>query len=350
MSITKDDSLAIKGLAIIGMMMLHFWGYPSWIEPEYMYKGILLPNDIFIKAGQFGNVCVSLFTFLVGYGFFEVSSKWDDRKYRVKKTVTFLGDYWVYCALFWGIGLLVGEVLPDILMGVLSFWGVANEIGIPMCVPFAWYVGFYLVCILLYPVIRRILKQGIVISSIITIVTWVSLKALYSFVASADGINVFVSNFFRRFPTIFIVLAGYIFAKYKIFEKIKSIRKIGVQALIIIGYVSIILVIKLWLSTLMEDLLGLIYAIGIIFISLFINIKNIPALGKCLKILGKYSMGMWFVSGIFYLPSGRLQKIAFLGGGQSPVLILLWVCIISFLSSFLITNACNKVAKLVAKK
>lgn len=53
----------LKGIAIVGMMMLHFWGNPQWITPNNMYEGFF-PDYFYETIGRFGNVCVSIFAFL----------------------------------------------------------------------------------------------------------------------------------------------------------------------------------------------------------------------------------------------------------------------------------------------
>jgi len=346
MTISRDDSLAIKGIAIVCMMMLHFWGYPSWINPEYMFNGVLLSNDIFFKIGGFGNVCVSLFTFLVGYGLCVTSKKWDNGKYRFEKILSFLSYYWIYCVIFWIVGLSIGETKPDVDAGIFNFFGLANEIGIEMCVPFAWYVGFYVVCLLLYPLMKKLFEKNRVVIIVVSLLTWTALYFLFMWMDS--GINIYwvVWNFFRRFPAIINLLIGWYFAKYDVWNTVRSkTKKPMVELMAAVFFIILLVAIKLWLGNFMEGWLGLFYTLGIIYVCLRINLKKIPFLGKLFTILGKYSVGMWFISGLFYLPSGKLQKYAFLGGNAEPVLVIIWVTIVSFGISFLLTYVFNKIMK-----
>lgn len=346
MSISRDDSLEIKGVAIICMMLLHFWGYPSWILPEFMYKGVLVDNDLIAKIGSFGNVCVALFTFLVGYGFCITASKWNGIRYRFRKLALFLSYYWVYCILFWIVGLLIGEAIPSIDVGLLSFLGLANEIGIEMAVPFAWYVGFYVSCILLYPIIRKLFVRNKYVTIVISIIIWLFLFYFFNYLDSMDGIYWVIWNFFRRFPAIINLIIGWYFAKYDIFNKISVFMKnTSAKILIICLYIFILVAIKLLRNEFLEGWLGILYAIGIIYVVLRLNLKSIPVVGKVLMILGKYSMGMWFASGFFYLPSGKLQGIAFWGGNLEPIVLLVWILLVTFVISFLITTLFNRIVK-----
>lgn len=89
MELSRNDSKALKGIAIIGMMMLHFWAHPEWVNPDVWWSS-LLNAEIYIKIGKFGNVCVSIFAFLTGYSFYINSDKWNNFKYRYKKLLFFL--------------------------------------------------------------------------------------------------------------------------------------------------------------------------------------------------------------------------------------------------------------------
>lgn len=88
MQISISQQRILKGIAIIGMMALHFWANPYWIKESNMYVGIL-PNKMYEIMGQFGNVCVSIFAFLTGYSFKLQQDKWSNTKYRVKKIAFF---------------------------------------------------------------------------------------------------------------------------------------------------------------------------------------------------------------------------------------------------------------------
>lgn len=68
MDISKAKQYMLKGIAIVGMMCLHFWGNPQWINGENMYGGVF-SSKIYEMAGHFGNVCVPMFAFLTGYSF-----------------------------------------------------------------------------------------------------------------------------------------------------------------------------------------------------------------------------------------------------------------------------------------
>lgn len=332
--VQKEDSLVIKGIAIIGMMMLHFWGNPSWILPEMMYRGFFLPNWIFEILGRFGNVCVSLFAFLTGYSIFILADKWKSRRYRLTKIFRFLSYFWIFCIIFWIVGLCIGEEKPDILTGILSLVGIGNEVGVPMCVPFAWYVSFYISIILLAPIIIWSFSKGKISAILMSLVLWLGSKIAF-FVFDSEVIsNFYLWDFFRRESVIIIPCIGFAFSKYHVFEKVQDFL-VGRKCFFVLSvYIAIIILIKVALPNWMEGCLGCLYTLGIVYLIKIVNVSKWRGIGKILSLLGKYSMGIWFISGIFFLPSGRLQSVAYLGGGKSPVLVLVWVLGISFLVSF----------------
>ena len=91
---------------------------------------------------------------------------------------------------------------------------------------------------------------------------------------------------------------------------------------------------------LLIDWWGLIYTILIILI---IKSKYFQKsmINRYLQLLGNYSMGMWFISGIFFLPNGKLQRVAYFL--NNPVLILLWILLITFIVSYCIDMGTKRV-------
>lgn len=95
-SLSKLDTLVLKGLAIIAMLFHHlYWDIPDWIEP---YDGVLG------WMGKLGKVCVAIFLFCSGYGlsvqFDKVTGIKNSCKYMVKRFMSFYFNYWAVFIIF----------------------------------------------------------------------------------------------------------------------------------------------------------------------------------------------------------------------------------------------------------
>lgn len=96
LSFSKDDSLVMKGMAIIAMLFHHvYFSFPDWVEP---YGGTLA------WVGQLGKVCVSIFLFCSGYGlavqYRKVSGAKGTLRFLGKRLLSFYLNYWCIFLVF----------------------------------------------------------------------------------------------------------------------------------------------------------------------------------------------------------------------------------------------------------
>jgi len=103
-NISKDNTLAIKGIAIIAMLLHHLF----YTHPEY---GLLVQ-----QIGLIGKVCVAMFLFLSGYGLtIQYAKQQQDVKitqmggvtvnFIYRRFVKFYMNYWVIFLIFVPIGV-----------------------------------------------------------------------------------------------------------------------------------------------------------------------------------------------------------------------------------------------------
>ena len=102
-SLSKQDTLVLKGLAIIAMLFHHLYcSIPSWIEP---YDGTLA------WMGDLGKVCVAMFLFCSGYGlsaqYNKVKGIKNSCRFMAKRFVSFYFNYWVVFIVFVSITVLL---------------------------------------------------------------------------------------------------------------------------------------------------------------------------------------------------------------------------------------------------
>lgn len=95
LTLTRQDTSAMKGIAILAMLCHHMYGFPpQWAEP---YTGVLA------WLGILGKVCVALFLFCSGYGLsaqYESKSIVENVKFISKRLFKFYINYWVIFLIF----------------------------------------------------------------------------------------------------------------------------------------------------------------------------------------------------------------------------------------------------------
>ena len=106
MELTKKDTQMAKGIAVLGMVMLHLFcrlgnlPYTPWIwvgEVPLIYY-----------LGLFGDICVPIFCFCSGYAHYLMADAQGSR-YRKRlpgKALRFLSNYWIVVVLFSLLGLV----------------------------------------------------------------------------------------------------------------------------------------------------------------------------------------------------------------------------------------------------
>lgn len=118
-SLSKTDTGALKGIAILAMLFHHIYTCPpAGVEP---YTGILL------FLGTLGKVCVSMFLFCSAYGlsvqYAGTETVEDSIKFVVKRLIRFYANYWFIFLIFVPIGVFVfGRTLTDAYGANVNVW------------------------------------------------------------------------------------------------------------------------------------------------------------------------------------------------------------------------------------
>ena len=162
MKFSKNDTLVVKGVAIIFLVFYHclstkdrLLGYPISFFPMTEYHAFYLFESM--------NVCVGMFAFLSAYGLMRTIAK----KYPVlnaRESMTFLSQrtgslllaFFIPYIICTGISLATahnpyGSGLDFVLNMAADMLGLAGLLGTPMMVGTWWYMSFALVIIWLMP-------------------------------------------------------------------------------------------------------------------------------------------------------------------------------------------------------
>ena len=108
MEFTKEKTNIAKGAAICLMFSSHLYAFPERLLHGNYYIPFIPFFDAEFYVGSFGDICVSMFVFLSGYGMFLGYSRSDKSpiRYSLEKLKDFYLTYWLYFLIFIPIGLI----------------------------------------------------------------------------------------------------------------------------------------------------------------------------------------------------------------------------------------------------
>lgn len=318
--IPRDATNIIKGVAIILMFIHHFFTFPQWhvagaAFPELYKLAPYLSEPL--------KICVAIFAFLTGYFYF--FSKQKSLKYSVKKsTDVYLSYVFYYLILLLPIFLFkIGMSAKQIALG---FFVIDRSVMI-----FGWYVAFYILSIFLLPLYDRLSKKASVAVFLVALLVPQVIAACSSILGDKCGALDDISFLLSWFPC---VASGYIIAKHNTFQQFSELIKTKSKLLrCLAAIVAMILAAAARLVTRNFDFASAaLFVWGILEIYNCINRKKllIP-----LSLLGKYSLQMWFIHGIFFdICKPYTQSLIFFA--NRPILVTIWGLFVCFASAFIL--------------
>lgn len=328
-SISRDCSLTIKGIAVLLMVFHHCFGFPQW----YVDVPSFMANAHLMKLALTFKICVPIFAFLTGWTYYHHKDK--TIKYSIKKITTFILDYWIvvfpmslFAFLFCGYNYSIktlGELLP-----------VHSH---PLMI-FTWYVWFYMLMMLAFPLFYLIEKHTRTIWLHLFFVGLAVGCLMILFFAKIDEFHTFC----QWYPC---AIVGYYIAKFRIFEFCLLFIKNKCTA----SLVSIVLLASsLYIYSFDSYLQNgsclhacTRYTTAPLFILGFILFRrmvlNINVLWSSLGYVGKHSMNIWFVHCIFFSSVSRdvVQNIARFG--DEPI----WIFCVVILFSLVVSIAVSPI-------
>lgn len=301
-TINYNDGLMIKAVGIILMFIHHFLGFPNWYIEGINFTNLM---DFMIVIGQVCQMCVAIFCFITGYFYYFNKNK--TYKYSIKKIIKILLSYWFVCISIMTFALIIGYIKFDFKLILKELLLLDFEV-----MSFCWYVRFYIVTMLILPIVTKLFNKSKIFCILINIIIKnLIIILMFKNLLSNEILFEIVQELIRYFP---IVLIGYIFGYFSILNKIqneivkKYINNNFLEIILSISLICISLMIKnLWNIHMRGNLYYYLYSIDIIcapilIIGLINIIKKIRLIkfSKILIQLGKYSMLMWFIHCIFF--------------------------------------------------
>lgn len=301
-SFGRDKTQILKGIAIV-LMLIHHTCTPSYWETEGSYIYMLLQ---YLQHAT--KMCVWIFAFLVGYGFF--CSKNKTIHYSFKRILLLVVPFWI---MLFGMFIPAAYTSGELGNALNSNGGktvciqlIYNMFGLVESLNwYSWFVGFYCICILIMPFLHKVLdryKYGWLVSTLGFYVVAVGVHTIPKW----DSIPI-IAILFTSFRLIPLIIVGYMCAMWNTQGKLP--HWFEVEKRMPIALLAIVVVIAL--QTLQIPTAGfcvqafytpfLVFALVGIF-----NSFKLKRLKQGFTKVGDLSMYMWFFHAIFFTETVNL--------------------------------------------
>lgn len=200
---------------------------------------------------------------------------------------------------------------------------------------FAWYVFFYIFCMLVMPVLckYKVFRFKPLINLLLILIVPYTFEVALHMIPNFEN-NTVIHDLYSCFLYFPCFLMGYWMAENQLIEKIKQLKWMNNTIVCVIGIVTVF-VARIGISSVAGFLSDVFYApIMICFIVNLFEKNKCKQVSVMLSILGKYSTGMWFFHAVFFSTyvCNWFQPILKLVSWWP--LMFVWLVILSFVGAF----------------
>ena len=345
MELTKQDTTKAKGVAIIGMVMLHLFCRLG--DLPYTPLIWIGNSPLIYYLGLFGDICVPIFCFCSGYAHYLLQQQQGTQyKKRIPgKLLRFLINYWIVVVIFSVLGLCFDKTnsipgsfetfVGNIFLYKLTYNGAW------------WFVITYIFLLLASPFLTKLASKLptlilLISSSIIYLIMYI-----FRFEVDLDIQNPVLSWFWQQFVLFgtsqFGYVLGILFCKGKWFgilrnrfsdsPKNKFLRKALIVGFPVLAFVGHCMIQSLFVAP---------FTALAVMVSLFL--AKLPKwLESILFFMGQHSTNIWLVHMFFYLTP--FEGLVF--RAKSPVFIVAVMFVLCITASmainFIYTPICNRI-------
>lgn len=299
---TKNDTLVVKGVAIIAMLFHHCYTSKTDLN-AYMISYAPFAKATVLRMSLWSKVCVGIFVFLSAYGITLSLKKLKQKKSDHRKYIVFHTErrIWRILSGFWPIYLFVaaGSLIwsrdsfqvyksgfSRCIYILLDILGLSDLMGTPQFIGTWWYLGLALLEVLMLPVLYSFYTRY---GALIFI-------GISYFLPVMLGVE--LTNFLRWLPAMAL---GIWFADRNLLAKIKgyTIPRTGpgltrvieaAAALILLAFAY-----KLRFCAFGKNHMEIVDSITplIVILAAYIFLCEIPVLTGFLQLLGRHSMNIF---------------------------------------------------------
>lgn len=322
MAYGKTEARMIAGVAIVMMLVHHFFGFADYrLEGNWFYEPLTVCGvsieRIFASAGK---LCVTVFAFSSGYAMWVNRKSFSRFRSVGKRALKFLLNYWVVFGAFLIYGITIGDKVPEGSKLFFNLYGAGTGPQEPYVnVAFAWYVVFYAFLLIIAPCILSLYnrhRRDLVILLGFTLLP-VLIKA-----SPLDNISAIPLSLI--FGTLISSVVGLLVAKWNVYDRLRIKIKGSTFIKGIAIIVGVLIIRQIGLLTIgqtdiSDALFASLFCFGLLLV--FEKIRG-TRISTVLSFLGVYSMNLWFLHGIFFTGTRPLQQ--FLYQPRVSILILIW--------------------------
>ena len=304
---SKDNTLALKGIAIIMLLFHHCFSTVSRFE-NYSVSFFLLTQNFVVEMTLTFKICVSIFAFITGYGLMlslkklNAKYEWTKKeivKWTINRLIKLLSGFWIIAILAYIICQIINGrteaiffddgIIYGIIKMIINFLGLSNLFGLNTFDSTWWYMSIAVLFVFTVPIFMKLLKkQGYLITLL-----WVM------FIPRIIGWK-YVNSSYISF--LMPLLLGIIFAENNLLVRIANFKlNKNIYANKIIKFlIGTALIIVLYIiynhlpnKIFWEIRYGFIPVILICYLYEFII--DIPVIKQILKFIGKHSMNIFLI-------------------------------------------------------
>ena len=301
-NLTRRDSLALKGVAIIIMVIFHCFYETSYYALPVDFSPFT--QDFIIQLSWWGKLCVPIFAFISGYGLYlsyehtkDSPNGWLAKRY-VK---TFSGYWFIYVPVF--VVTMVYPQLPQLKYGsngglraiacaLIDFAGLAKLFSTPTLCGAWWYMTAATLFICAVPLFTKLEKH----------IGWIPiLVLLIAFPRLAIPGYSFEMNPITFTPAMFL---GMVFAKYGVFDRHDALcAKLNRVLLFVIDtaimVAAIVVFVRLYRPLFWEYHYIVAPTVFIIYLRRYV--LRAPYVSTVLRFFGKHSMNIYLTHMVLQL-------------------------------------------------
>lgn len=341
----RDKTQILKGIALI-LMVIHHTSTPAyWAE-----KGTTL-FSYFQNQVLATKMCVWIFAFLVGYGFF--CSKNKTLKYSLKRIFLLIVPFWVmlFCMFIpaaHASGELYnvlfcngrGNVIVELFYNMFGFVETLNW--------YSWFVGFYCFSMLIMPVLHKLFQKFQRFGWLVAIIGFYILAAGIHSILGWETMPI-VHMMFTTSTLIPLIIVGYMCAMWNVQGKIPTWFEGKEHILLALLTIATVLVVNALKVQTAGFCIQAFYTPLLIFaiVGIF-NSVNVKWLSKGLTQVGDLSMYMWFFHAIFFTETVNLYtKQLVFSSIHSYLYTLFMTFVLTYIGSWIIKKFVSPILNVI---
>ncbi|MGR6127812.1 acyltransferase family protein [Paenibacillus sp. SER-28] len=311
-----------KGIAVILLLIHHLFAFPDRLKYEYVSLFSLFHERGEFYLGHFGQIAISIFLFLSGYGLYK--SNVQNPHHLIQKSFTRLSkimiNYWVVFLLFIPAGLYFfgnsdrfqHNSIMDFLRNFIALSSSYNGEW--------WFLYDYILLLLIFPVSFQAIQRN----------AWVTLLISGLVFYNSYSQGNYYSIMYWQLP----FMIGLFFAKYKLYSWMSKIYNSIIFNNILFDIIIIVVLFRFRTTSQLFEKTTIDMIIAPLFILVSIHLMNKLKLTRPFAYLGKNSMNIWLTHTFFCYY--YFQSIVFFP--KVSILILLWLTLLTVLTSIVVNS------------